>query len=119
MYGYNYETTFGLYLLNDTSLIEKAKEKIVEKFPDANLENLPVTVLDDFWQEINHALEYRGDRNSGLELDQETNLKLIQEKYKEFVGRYLKIDTKIYNVTSYKGIPRVSGVLRLQVHNNK
>jgi hypothetical protein len=47
---------------------------------------IPLTI-DDFWEEINFGLAYRGDKSAGLQLDEKGQEQFdeLQKQYKNFI----------------------------------
>lgn len=107
MYGYNYQVTFGFLLLTKVLSIETAKVEIKKKFRGANTDSIHVSIVNDFWEEVNFALDYRGDETAGLILikENEKKLKELQGRYKEYLSKYIYDNSSIYHLNSYEGIP--------------
>jgi hypothetical protein len=110
MYGYNYQVTFGFLLLEKVSSIETAKVEIKKKFTGANTDSIHVSNFHDFWEEVNSALDYRGDETAGLILnkEKEKTLQELQGRYKEFLSKYINDNSSIYHLNSSEGIPGYS-----------
>lgn len=109
MYGYNYEVTLGIEIFDDCPAIDFFLLKLKLLFPDTKPGKTELILLEqeDFDEEINFGFAYRGDEHSGLELidSQEKELLVLQQKYRELVGRYITAGTMIYSYTSEEGIP--------------
>lgn len=107
MYGYNYAVTFGFNLLEGSKNIIGAKNTLKTIYTNANTEKVKETSKDEFWEQIEYGLNYRGDEWSGLSLNEEAEqtLHALQRKYKEFISKYLKQNTIIYQMLDDKGLP--------------
>ena len=109
MYGYNYQTTFGINTFQECSSIKEAMLQLKKTYPSSNAESIsPVLFeLEDFWDEINYGLSYRGDRHAGLPLNEKKEMQLekVQLEYKNLISQFIHHNTKIYSYPDEKGIP--------------
>jgi|SRR5579863_3901605 len=107
--GYNYEVVMGVEIFANCKTLEDVKLCLENKFPRSNPE-VAVSgqaTLDQFWQKLEFALEYRGDNVAGVELsgpklDQFLQLK---ESLLSFLGDNIQPDSKIYFYSEDEGIP--------------
>ena len=109
MYGYNYEVTYGVDLFENCSTEEEFKARLKQSYPQSKPEGVPLIPLtaDDFWEEINFGLIYRGDRSAGLQLD-ENGQKIfdeLQRQYKDFIYQHIDHEAKLYSYPDDTGIP--------------
>lgn len=109
MYGHNYEVTLGIDSLGKCAGLEDVKSKIIEKHPDARANDVtPVPCsLDDFWEEINFALNYRGDHTAGLTIpaDKLGDFEKLQAEYKNYIKEHISETTRTFFYPDDKGIP--------------
>jgi hypothetical protein len=107
MYGYNYQVTYGFEILYGIKTIEETKKQIKKIFNDADVDKITNSNITEFWELIENALTYRGDDSSGLKLDkdQELNLQILQNRYREFLKKYIKENSEIIQFLDYRGFP--------------
>ncbi len=109
MYGYNYEVKFGIDFFDHCTNLEAFKAALKKAYPNSQPDEITLVPmsLDDFWEEINFGLDYRGDTWAGLSLNQEREekLKQRQKEYKEYISSFINHNTTIYNYPDEKGIP--------------
>lgn len=107
MYGYNYQVTYGFNLLEGSKSFIDAQNTLKTIYTSANLEKVKEVTTDKFWEEVEYGLNYRGDKGSGLSLneEQEKVLYALHNKYKDFISKYLKRNTIIYQMLDDEGLP--------------
>lgn len=68
MYGHNYDVGFEFQVFNNcynsVDFDNEVKAKCSEFHPESNF--IILNDINDFWNEINYGLTYRGDANAGL-----------------------------------------------------
>jgi hypothetical protein len=109
MYGHNYEVIYGMDIFDNCSTIDEFNRHLKTAYPNSKPENatlIPITV-DDFWEEINFGLTYRGDNNAGLELNEKEQDKFdeLQKKYKDFICKHIDDKSQFYSYPDETGIP--------------
>jgi hypothetical protein len=109
MYGYNYQVTFGIDIFENCTNLDEFKINLKKRFPYSRPENANLILynVEDFWNEINFGLNYRGDSAAGLRLDEKENEKLekLQLSYKDFLRQFINENTKIFSYPDEEGIP--------------
>lgn len=110
MYGVNYEVTLGIEVFENCFSLGDANHAIRVTFPNANIESItPIRLTDqEFWDDINEKLDYRGDGIGNflkLSTQKETELKLKQNEFRQFISEYIIKDTKIYSYPFLEGVP--------------
>ncbi len=109
MYGYNYQVTFGLEILENCSNLDDFKNELKRLYKDSRPEKIqPIRITEsDFWEGIDYALNYRGDSNAGLSLseNQEGDLEKEKAKYKAFIQQCIDKETEIFSYPDEEGIP--------------
>ena len=109
MYGYNYQVTFGIDIFENCTNLDEFKINLKKRFPESRPEiaNFILYNVEDFWDEINLGLNYRGDSAAGLTLDEKANEKLekLQLSYKDFLRQFINENTKIFSYPDEEGIP--------------
>jgi hypothetical protein len=109
LYGYNYEVTFGVEIFNNCETLEEFKLLLKNKFPDSrpdSVEIVPVT-NDEFWEEIEYALEYRGDSSAGVQLDHsdQRQFLLLKNHYVNYLRTHVEPNSKVFLYPDEWGIP--------------
>ena len=109
MYGYNYQVTLGYNLFENCSSIQSFKARLKDTYENSRPDFVTLLQIhmEDFWQEINAALDYRGDITAGLILNQKKTLELevVQKKYKDHLSSFICDQTVIYSYPDDQGIP--------------
>lgn len=109
MHGCNYQATFGIDVFDNCQSLDEFRSCLKKQYPSTDPETVTSVLIsaDDLWSEVNYALNYRGDANSGLSLTQKTLYRLdkAQTKYKDLISQFLSENASIYNYPSEKGIP--------------
>jgi hypothetical protein len=109
MYGYNFEVNFGIECFENCNSIDDFKIKLRKAFPETRPEEAPFFEVDSasFWQNLNECLTYRGDKSEDYYLGDENKLQieLEQNKYTDFLKKFLSNNSKIYEYADERGIP--------------
>jgi len=109
MTGLNYVTTFGFDELGAAYNLEDLKKLIVAKFPEMqdHLHSIVAVDEDNLWDEIQYALDYRGDYGAGMQLSyqKEEFLAEIQSDFKNRLAPYINTARCIYAYMSCEGLP--------------
>ena len=109
MYGHNYQVKFGLQIFENCYNLDDFKRKLKQVYKNSRPEEVKFIQLTeaDLWEDIDFALNYRGDSSAGLSLSEgkEKLLKEEQEKYKAFIKQYINKETVIYSYPDEEGIP--------------
>lgn len=109
MYGYNYQVTLGLKTFDECSTIEDFKRNLKKEFADSQPDKIQLIEMThaDFWEEIEFALNFRGDKTAGLELNKKEELILQEEqkKYIDFLKSNIGSTTKVFSYPDETGIP--------------
>ena len=107
--GKNYQASFGIEIFNNCQTLQEVKSGLKDKFPHSKPESIvPVPITEDeFWKEIEYALEYRGDESHGIQFS-EAELKkyfLLKEAYTNFLRASIEPDSEFYSYPDETGIP--------------
>ena len=109
MYGYNYEVLYGMDIFEGCSTVEDFNLNLKRVYPKAKPEEVSLLPLtqDEFWEEINFGLAYRGDDSAGLRLDEKKQKKFdkLQQEYKDFICQHIDDGVKFYSYPDEQGIP--------------
>jgi hypothetical protein len=112
MYGHNYQVTFGLHIFENCYNLDDFKREVKQNYKDSRPEEVqPIPLTEaDLWEDINFALNYRGDSGAGLSLSggKEKMLKVEQDKYKTFIKQFINKEIGIYSYPDEEGIPAYS-----------
>ena len=109
MYGYNYEVSYGMDIFENCSTVEEFKVNLKKAYPESKPNEtslIPITA-NDFWEEINFGLTYRGDTWAGLRLDEEGQTKFdkLAKGYKDFIYENIDDATQFFSYPDTSGIP--------------
>lgn len=109
MYGYNYEVSFGIDVLESCRTLENFFSQLKLAYKDLKPETTQLVPLTEtaFWEEVDFGFAFHGDSAAGLTLspEKEEALKREQTRYKSFVQHFLSDTTKIYSYPDEEGIP--------------
>jgi hypothetical protein len=109
MYGYNYEVSYGMDIFENCATVEEFKMNLKKTYPGSKpneISLIPITV-NDFWEEINFGLSYRGDTWAGLRLDEkgQGTFEKLEKDYKDFICEHIDNTTQFYSYPDTSGIP--------------
>lgn len=109
LYGYNYEVIFGVEIFNNCDNLEEFKVQLKKKFPGSKPESvtpIPVTTAD-LLDEIEFALDYRGDNAAGVQLSGSKLERFLHLKafLLNFINESIHPDSKVYSYPDETGIP--------------
>ena len=109
MYGHNYEVYFGIETFESNENLDDCFRKIKNECASYRLDD-PRIILsneEEFWDKINYGFQYRGDDVAGLELttEQEAELKIEQENYKDLLLQLMSNKTSFYVFHDNEYIP--------------
>jgi len=117
MYGYNFEVKFGIEIFANCDSIDECKARLKKTFPKSRPYEATLHEVDknDFWQDINECLAYRGDESGGYYLGDENQMQIeIEQKYyTEFLRDFLSDSSKIFGIAN--GLNALNGALLLSV----
>jgi len=108
MYGHNYDVSFHFHLFtncqNTTDFDKEIKANCSEFYDESNC--VIIRDVNDFWDQINFALTFRGDEGAGLSLTQseENELDIVQQEYRNFINGFISPETKILDCPTGQGI---------------
>ena len=109
LYGYNYEVLLGVESFENCEDLEQFKVRLKERFPNSTPESVtPVPLaIDDFWEEVEFGLEYRGDSGAGVQLDGEKlrQFATLKAYFCNFLQECIKPNSQIYSYPDERGIP--------------
>jgi len=107
--GNNYVVTLGVEVFNNCDHLEEVKLRIKNTFPHSKPESVvPVPMTqDEFWEDIENGLEYRGDESAGLRLSESGLRKFstLKLEYINFLRDRIEPDSGIYAYPDESGIP--------------
>lgn len=123
--GYNYEVLFGVKIFDNCITKEDFQAALKAVFPNARpetVEFVPMTA-EDFFTEIEFALDYRGDNGAGVVLSGSKleRFAIFKEAFLNILQEWLNPDSKIFSYPDELGIPGypVWWDFRFIIFNNK
>lgn len=108
--GLNYQTTFGINVLNDCSTTDVFRNQLQQIYSSSNAlhAELNIVTQHEFLTEIDYGLDFRGvPQYFGFEVNKEENgiLLEIQKRYLTYIFNHISDSTLIYSYPEDKGIP--------------
>lgn len=110
MYGRNYQVVFRLDYFEYCTTFGDFKRQFKQIYSGANMEETSLSLVssEEFWNDINEGLDYRGDDGAGLHLSdtREKELKEIQKRYKDCIALFMNKKTKLFRYNNNdEGMP--------------
>lgn len=109
MYGYNFEVAFGIETFSECNDYDQFVRNFQALFPKATPQKvIPISFTEqEFWEDLNYCLKYRGDSVAGLELNTVDGeaVDFLQLQYKNFIKTYLTQGSQIFAYPDQVGIP--------------
>jgi hypothetical protein len=101
MYGKNYQVVFRLDYYEYCTTFDDFKRQFKQIYSGANMEETSLSLVssEEFWNDINEGLDYRGDDGAGLHLSdtREKELKEIQKRYKDCIALFMNKKKRSYS----------------------
>lgn len=106
LFGTNYQVTLGFVAL-DSHNIWDAVAELKTLYPNAETDKISNSDRDEFWSEVHHGFNYRGDEGAGLKLSpkKEADLQREVERYSDFLKQYISDSSEFICLDSDEGLP--------------